>query len=135
MLIAIVPRRASGPRSLPPQASAHPVRPRALPRVRSGRTPLHLACVMADQPAHLSRGRQHVEIAKYLIEAGAITSTPDKYHRVPLSYLPQSAKSLRLYTPKVSEPTAVWAIEEVTPGCAVPDGSVAQSSAIHLLRP
>ena len=90
---------------------------------------------MADQPAHMSRGRQHVEIAKYLIEAGAVTSTPDKYNRVPLAYLPQRAKSLRLYTPKTFEPTAMWAVEEVTPGSQVPNGSVAQSSAIHLLRP
>ena len=102
----------------------------------SGRTPLHLACISAD-PIHQqrARGRQHADIAKYLIEAGAVTSTADKYNRVPLAYMPQRMKSLRLGTPVEAQPTAVWAVEEVTPGCAVPNGSVAQSSAIHLLRP
>jgi hypothetical protein len=83
----------------------------------------------------LTRAGRHVEIARYLLAEGAATSTQDKYNRVPLSYLPQSAKRLGLQTPAERRPGAVWAVEEVTKGGAVLNGSVAQSSAIHLVRP
>jgi hypothetical protein len=94
-------------------------------------------------------GSQHVEIAKYLQHEHANTSTADKYNRVPLSYLPQSAKkhgvvsSVALRTPAVYEPRSVWAVEQVVhanramlgTGGGVLDGSVAQASAIILSRP
>ena len=35
-----------------------------------------------------------MEIARFLQMEGAVTSTQDKYNRVPLSYLPQSAKRI-----------------------------------------
>lgn len=78
-----------------------------------------------------------------------MTSTQDKYNRVPLSYLPQAAKkvgvvsSVALRTPATYSPGAVWAVEQVVhanraalgAGGGVLDGSVAQASDIHLLRP
>jgi hypothetical protein len=99
---------------------------------RSARTPLHLACLMAGK--HMSRGSRHVEIARYLVQEGAATSTQDRWNRVPLAYLPQSAKRLGINTPAAYAPSAVWAVEEVTRGGAVLDGSVAQSTTVHLLR-
>lgn len=91
---------------------------------------------------------QHVEIAKYLQIEGAVTSTPDKYNRVPLSYLPQAAKkngvvsSVAMRTPAVYEPRSVWAVEQVMPynrerlgrNGGVLDGSVAQASDVILNR-
>lgn len=43
---------------------------------RDARTPLHLACLMAGKGQ--SRGRGHVDIAAYLQQQGAATSTQDK---------------------------------------------------------
>ena len=90
---------------------------------------------MAAADPRMSRGSQHVEIANYLQEVGAMTSTQDRYNRVPLAYLPHHAKRVGIMTPAVHKPEAVWAVEEVSRDGAVLRGSVAQSSACHLLRP
>ena len=131
-----------------PAAPSPAARSLSLSSSRRGRTPLHLACLYANYPQRTA-GSQHVEIAKYLQHEHANTSTADKYNRVPLSYLPQSAKkhgvvsSVALRTPAVYEPRSVWAVEQVVhanramlgAGGGVLDGSVAQASAIILRRP
>lgn len=88
---------------------------------------------MADK--RKSRGRQHVEIARYLQHEGAVTSTQDKYNRVPVSYLPQHAKRVGLNTAASSGEGAVWAIEQVTKGLGVAQqGAVKQAAEVHLMR-
>lgn len=97
---------------------------------RDGRTPLHMACVMAGSDH--ARGTGHVECAKYLQAQGAVTSTQDMYGRTALSYLPHEAKRVGLNVPSCDGGGAVWAITQVTPKSAVREGSVAQAGQIQL---
>lgn len=97
---------------------------------RDGRTPLHLACLMASHPAR-ARGTDHVAICKYLLEAGASTSTQDKHGAMPISYLPHEAKRIGLNAPSIDGSQAVWAVETVHHSHPVIQGSVAQGSAIQ----
>jgi hypothetical protein len=86
---------------------------------RDARTPLHLACLMAEK-LNLTRGRDHLAITNYLLKENAATSTQDKYGHTPLSYLPQRMKSLGLMTEKTNGRGAVWAVEQVRARAALP---------------
>lgn len=99
---------------------------------RDSRTPLHLACMVADKP-QLARGRDHVAIAQYLQQEGAATATQDKYGHTPLSYLPMRAKRIGLMTPSVDGQGAQWAIEVVGKDGTTLKGSVAQSAEVRCL--
>ena len=50
---------------------------------RDARTPLHLACMMAESLSR-RRGQDYVAISNYLQYEGAIPSTQDKYGHTPL---------------------------------------------------
>jgi len=97
---------------------------------RDGRTPLHLACLMAAQPARV-RGADHVAISKYLQEHQASTGTQDKHGHTPLSYLPREAKLIGRNAPTIDGSKAVCAMQSVVRDHAVTRGSVAQGSAIQ----
>mmetsp|Transcript_5628 Transcript_5628/g.17534 ORF Transcript_5628/g.17534 Transcript_5628/m.17534 type:complete len:166 (-) Transcript_5628:232-729(-) len=100
---------------------------------RDGRTPLHLACLMAAYPTR-ARGSDHVAITKYLQEHHAATGVQDKYGRTPLSYLPREAKLIGRHAPRVDGSKAVCALETVVANHPVTLGSVAQASVVHMSR-
>jgi len=97
---------------------------------RNGRTPLHLACLMADK-GQRTRGNEHVSISSFLQAKGANTGTQDAYGHTPLSYLGMANKRVGLNAPAISGYSSKWATEEVHSRSAVLKGSVAQAAIIQ----
>lgn len=94
---------------------------------REGRTPLHWAC-----------HEGHVEVGRYLESVGASTDTQDQYGRMPLSYLPQSARMTGARDGPSNVPMLDGSAENVMrdtlkPGHTVcSQGAVAQAASFHI---
>ena len=90
-----------------------------------GRTPLHLACLMAGREG--ARGSEHAQVVAFLQEQGAATGTQDVYGHTPLSYLPQALKSsVGRKTAFVDGREPSWVVSVVDEKSAVRQGAVAQ---------
>ena len=89
-----------------------------------GRTPLHLACLMAGREG--ARGSEHAQVVAFLQEQGAATGTQDVYGHTPLSYLPPALKSIGRKTSFVDGREPSWVVSVVDEKSAVRQGAVAQ---------
>ena len=92
-------------------------------RDADGRTPLHLACLMAGREG--ARGSEHAQVVAFLQEQGAATGTQDVYGHTPLSYLPQALKSTGRKTAFVDGREPSWVVSVVAEKSAVRQGAVA----------